>query len=143
MREHVRILGILNIVLGSLGLLVGIGLALFFGGLGIFASMASSDDPDALFAIPILGAVGGIILIALLLFSAPQIIGGIGLLKGQPWARILMIVLSALSLMSIPIGTALGIYGLWVLLNEETVRMFNAPGPPSSPRPPTSEYPSN
>jgi hypothetical protein len=40
-----------------------------------------------------------------------------------------MIVLSALGLMSIPVGTALGIYGLWVLLNEETARMFSSPAP--------------
>lgn len=129
MKDHVRILAILNIVLGSIGLVIGAGLFLFFGGLGIFASLAGQNDPDALVAVPILGAVGGIIFVALLMFSAPQIIGGIGLLKGQPWARILMIVVSALGLMSIPIGTALGIYGLWVLLNEETARMFSAPAP--------------
>jgi hypothetical protein len=128
-RDHVRILAVLNIVLGSIALLIGACLLLFFGGLGVLARVAGHDDPDAFVAIPLLGAVGGIIFVALLLFSAPQIIGGIGLLKGQPWARILMIVLSALGLMSIPIGTALGIYGLWVLLNEETARMFAAPAP--------------
>jgi hypothetical protein len=128
-RDHVRILAILNIVLGSIALLIGGCLLLFFGGLGIFASVAGRNDPDAWIAIPALGAVGGIIFVALLVFSAPQIIGGIGLLKGQSWARILMIVLSALGLMSIPVGTALGIYGLWVLLNEETARLFAAPAP--------------
>jgi len=128
-REHVRILAILNIVLGSIALLIGVCFLLFFGGLGIFASVAGRHDPDAFVAIPVLGAVGGIIFVALLVFSAPQIIGGIGLLKGQPWARILMIVVSALGLMSVPIGTALGIYGLWVLLNEETARLFSAPVP--------------
>jgi hypothetical protein len=129
-KDHVRILAVLNIVMGSLGLLIGICFLLFFGGLGLFAGLAGGDhDPEALLAIPVLGAVGGIIFVAVLIFSAPQIIGGIGLLKGQSWARILMIVLSALSLMSIPIGTALGIYGLWVLLNEETARLFAAPAP--------------
>jgi hypothetical protein len=75
----------------------------------------------------VVGAIGGLIFTVLLIFSAPQIIGGIGLLKMQPWARILVIVLSGLGLLSIPIGTAMGIYGLWVLLNEETVRLFAAP----------------
>jgi hypothetical protein len=128
-REHVRILAILNIVLGSIAMLIGAGFLLFFGGLGVFAGFAGRNEPDAWAAIPVLGAVGGIIFVALLVFSAPQIIGGIGLLKGQGWARILMIVLSALGLMSIPVGTALGIYGLWVLLNEETARMFSSPAP--------------
>lgn len=129
MKEHVRILAILNIVLGSIGLLIGLGLFFMFGGIGMLAGIANSGDPEAALALPVMGAIGGLIFVALLLFSAPQIIGGIGLLKGQPWARILMIVVSALGLLSIPIGTALGIYGLWVLLNEETVRLFSAPAP--------------
>ena len=129
MKDHVRILAILNIVMGSIGLLIGLGLLFMFGGIGMLAGIANSGDPDAALALPVMGAIGGIIFVALLIFSAPQIIGGIGLLKGQPWARILMIVVSALGLLSIPIGTALGIYGLWVLLNEETVRLFGAPAP--------------
>ena len=130
-REHVRILAVLNIVMGSLGLLLGICFLLFFGGLGVFASLAGKSDPDAFMAIPVMGAVGGIVFVALFVFAAPQIIGGIGLLKGQGWARILMIVFSALGLLSVPIGTAMGIYGLWVLLNDETARMFAAPEPVS------------
>ena len=131
MRDHVRILAILNIVMGGIGLLIGAGMLLMFGGIGMLAGAANSGDPEAILAFPIMGALGGLIFVVLLIFSAPQIIGGSGLLKMQPWARILMIVLSALSLLSIPIGTALGIYGLWVLLNEETVRLFAAPAPVS------------
>ena len=58
--------------------------------------------------------IGG--LIALL--SVPGIIAGWGLLAGQSWARILMIVLGALDLLNFPIGTALGIYTLWALLGN-------------------------
>jgi hypothetical protein len=36
-------------------------------------------------------------------------------------------VLSALNLISIPFGTLLGIYGLWVLLNKETEALFASP----------------
>jgi hypothetical protein len=42
----------------------------------------------------------------------------------KPWARILIIVLSALELISIPFGTALGIYGLWVLLTKDGAQLF-------------------
>ena len=102
MRDHVRILAILNIVMGGIGLLIGAGMLLMFGGIGMLAGAANSGDPEAILAFPIMGALGGLIFVVLLIFSAPQIIGGIGLLKMQPWARILMIVLSALSLLSIP-----------------------------------------
>jgi hypothetical protein len=127
MRDHVRILAILNIVLGGLGMLVGLGVMLFLGGLGAFGAAAGSvDNPEAFLAFPIMGAIGGFVFLIMLIFSTPQIIGGIGLLKGQPWARILMIVLSALGLINVPIGTLTGAYGLWVLLNEDTRRMFES-----------------
>jgi len=57
--------------------------------------------------------------------SIPGIVGGIGLLKRKYWARILILVLCFLSLLSIPFGTALGIYGIWILLKSETVEIFN------------------
>jgi hypothetical protein len=125
MEGHVRFLAILNIVFGSIGLLVGTGIFLLLGRIGaIGATAGSAGDTDAFLALPILGAIGGLVFMILFIFSTPQIIGGIGLLKGQPWARILMIVLSAINLINVPTGTVTGAYGLWVLLNEETTRMF-------------------
>lgn len=41
---------------------------------------------------------------------------GWGLLERQSWARLLTLVLAFISLINIPLGTALGIYSLWVLL---------------------------
>jgi len=49
------------------------------------------------------------------------------LLHHQAWARILGIVLSVFSLVSFPFGTALGAYGLWVLLNADGARLFEQP----------------
>jgi len=62
--------------------------------------------------------------------SLPGIVTGIGLLRLRPWARILGIVLSALSLLMVPFGSLLGIYGLWVLLSKDTERLFNAQSAP-------------
>ena len=64
----------------------------------------------------------------MLVLSVPGIIAGVGLLSYQPWARILTIVLSILDLISIPFGTALGIYGLWVLFTTEGARLFEQGG---------------
>ncbi len=55
----------------------------------------------------------------------PGLITGFGLLSWKPWARILGIVLCAIQLIHIPLGTILGIYGLWVLLNSDTERLFS------------------
>ena len=64
--------------------------------------------------------------ILVLICAVPGIVAGIGLLKFRPWARILTIVLSALNLFNVPIGTAVGVYGLWTLLNSETEQLFRS-----------------
>jgi hypothetical protein len=133
MREHVKILGILNIAMSALTALAGIFLLLILGGVGtaITAAGHSGKFPDLenpQIAGPIIGVVGIAIGTFLLALSAPAIIGGIGLLKCRPWSRILMIVVSSLHLLSFPFGTALGIYGLWVLLNEESRRLLESGG---------------
>lgn len=119
MESHVKLLGILHVVLSSLGVLAAVIVLFVFGGLAGIVGM-SDHSSDAAAAIPILGGIGGILFIVILVFSVPGLIGGIGLLKLAPWSRLLMIVLSALDLLNVPFGTALGIYGLWVLTKPET-----------------------
>ena len=126
MADHVKILGILHIVYGILGVLAGIIILLIFGGLAGVVSVAA-HSADALIAVPILGGIGAFIFILLLALSLPGIVAGFGLIEFRPWARMLTIILSALELMSVPIGTALGIYGLWVLLSPGAEQLFRQP----------------
>jgi hypothetical protein len=140
MTTHVKVLGVLYIVFSALGVCA----ALFFGAIIGTASgiVAAQGDADAAMAIPIIGLAGSALVIFLLAVSLPGLIAGIGLLKFKPWARILGIVLSAINLINIPIGTIFGGYGLWVLLSKDTERLFSAgPGSltpsPASPPPTT------
>jgi hypothetical protein len=125
MRDHVRILAYLHIVFGALGLLGALIVLLIFGGAAGIVGMTNPHDPDATrIAIPVIGIVGFAICALIALISIPGIIAGVGLLKFRPWARMLGIVLSALDLLHVPLGTILGIYGLWVLLKPETEQLF-------------------
>ena len=54
------------------------------------------------------------------------ILAGYGLLNYKGWARILTIILAILNLILFPIGTALGIYTLWVMFNDEAKPLFEA-----------------
>ena len=124
MEQHVKILAVLNIILGGLGIVVALLVLVLFGGL---AGVAGSDpNPDAQGGAAVLGLIGGIGFIFIALISIPCVIAGFGLLKFRSWAQILTIVLSVLGLLNFPFGTALGIYGLWVLLNKETKPLFHA-----------------
>jgi hypothetical protein len=123
MESHVKIVGILHIVLSCMGVLAAVVVLLAFGGLaGIVALSDHTGDSAA--TTPILGGVGGILFVIIMAVSVPGLIGGIGLLKMAPWSRILMIVISVIDLFNIPFGTALGIYGLWVLTKPETIAVL-------------------
>jgi hypothetical protein len=136
MAQHVKILGVLHIVFSAFALAGGLALLLLFGGVAGLIG-ATNQSPDSALAIPILGGIGGLLFLFVLAISLPGLIGGIGLLQFKPWARILTIVISALDLVGFPVHTALGIYGLWVLLNRETEQLFVAQAfqPVSPPRP--------
>ncbi len=126
METHVKVLGILYVVLGIMGTLGALVVMVIFGGIAGVVGVAATG-PDAQLAAPVVGAIGTILALFVFLISAPGIIAGFGLLKFQPWARTLTIILSALNLLNLPVGTALGIYGLWVLLSAETERFFATP----------------
>jgi hypothetical protein len=124
MEQHVKIVAILNIVAGSLGILIALGVLLLFGGL---AGLAGADnDSEGPIGAAVLAMVGGVAFFAIALPSVPSIIAGVGLLKFREWARVLGMVASVLHLFNIPIGTALGVYGLWVLSKDETRDLLKA-----------------
>lgn len=126
MITHVKVLAILHIAFGALGLLVAIGMLFLFGGLaGVVGATSQSDD--SVVGMGVLGIIGVIAFFVLLIISLPGLIAGLGLLKFRSWARTLGIVISAIDLLQVPIGTALGIYGLWVLLSNQTEALFRNP----------------
>jgi hypothetical protein len=124
MDTHVRVLGVLFIALGVLGLIFAAFMLISLGGAASIIS-ASADSDDAALAIPILSVVGTALVTLLFAFSLPAIVTGIGLLYFKTWARILGIVLSAIALLGFPWITILGIYGLWVLFSKDTERLFS------------------
>jgi hypothetical protein len=125
METHVKVLGVLYIVLSALGIAAAVFMMLAFGlASGIVG--AAADAHDAAIALPVIGITGTALVIFLFMLSIPGLVTGIGLLKYRPWARILGIVLSAINLIHIPFGTAVGVYGLWVLLNKQTEPLFTS-----------------
>jgi hypothetical protein len=124
MEQHVKILAILYIVIGGLGVVAALVVFGIFGGI---AGMAHAGrNPEAA---PFFVLMGGLAMTIVLAISLPSVIAGVGLLNYRPWARVLTIILSVIHLFSIPVGTALGIYGLWVLLQRETEPLFRQAQP--------------
>ncbi|UCG25817.1 MAG: hypothetical protein JSW55_07455 [Chloroflexota bacterium] len=117
MKQHVNVVAALQIGFGVFKILIAAVLFLIMIGAGLV-----SGDAEALAIVTVVG-----LLIAgfLALTALPAIVGGVGLLKGKNWARVLVIFLAVLDLIDFPIGTAIGAYTLWVLLNNETSELFD------------------
>ncbi|CAN5446689.1 hypothetical protein BH09BAC3_BH09BAC3_32370 [soil metagenome] len=117
MENHKRVLGILYIVSGTLqivGLLIASALINAF-----FPLLAEQADADAqwvlVWIVPFFTTIAVIVVI---FFSIPAIIAGWGLLNSKKWALTLALILGCFKLFSFPIGTALGIYTIWVYTQE-------------------------
>lgn len=119
MERHVSLLGVLYLAYHALGLLCGVLIFGLLSGVGLI-----SGDLQAAGVLTLIGTGIGLFLVVV---SLPGFIAGVGLLKRQPWARVLALVLGFLNLFNVPIGTALGVYAFWVLMNDECAELFRAP----------------
>jgi len=106
-KKQVKAVGVVSIVLGILGVLTIFILAAFLGwGLSNLLNLYSFLAFICLVLIPIL-----------------YFIGGIYLLKYKNWARILLAFLAVMMILGFPIGTGLGIWFLYVLLNNKVKKL--------------------
>jgi predicted Ser/Thr protein kinase len=121
--EHVRLAAIIRIVWGSVGLFgAALVLALFLG-----PPLIEGDRK----ALAILSAFGIPIVMLLVVFGGSNIIAGIGLLKRRPWVKTLVLVMAFLDVAAVPIGTAFGIYTIWVVMKAKAAGLLVPSVPPS------------
>lgn len=118
MKKHVTVVGSIHIGFGILGLMAAVVVLVALS----FARAFVGDDDVAQ---TVLGFLSVSIPILVGAISALGLIAGIGLLIYKPWARYLVIILSIIDCINIPIGTAIGIYSIWVLIQDDTVKLFN------------------
>ena len=118
MQNQVNLLAWLWIGLSAFGIIFALFIFSILAGVALIAR-----DPQAAAIVTFVASAVALFFVVL---SIPGIVGGIGVLRRQRWARILVIVLAAISLVNFPIGTALGIYSLWVLLQRETQELFGS-----------------
>jgi hypothetical protein len=85
-------------------------------GIIVCLGLMFSRDPSSGSALQVVG--GGFIAFSIFYFL-PGFLAGIGLLRGKQWARTVLVALSLLVILLFPVGTALGGFGLWVLLGRD------------------------
>jgi hypothetical protein len=117
---HVRLLSILQLVWGWIGLLLGVStLLLAAGALMIGLTTEGREIPAGVTA-----AAFAVCAVALLVFGVGNAWAGAAIRRRQSYGRLAALVLALPNLFVLPFGTALGIYALWVLLHDDTRTMF-------------------
>jgi hypothetical protein len=140
-KDHNKLLSIFFFIQGGLTLLGGLFIVVVYGILG-GAMLTTSRRNDEQFMGGMFLVMAVVIGAIMLLFAGFYLFGGYKMLKEQKSGRVIGIIGSILSLLSFPLGTALGIYGLWFLLGDlgrglyeqlanEGVR-YTPPPPPNS-----------
>jgi hypothetical protein len=124
MRQHVSLVAALHIGFGILGLLGALAFLMIFR----FAVGYVEYDPIASELIPL---IGNTVMLIIVFISSLGIIGGIGLFSYRPWARILVMIVSAINCLNVPIGTIKGVYSIWVLMQPDTIELFEDSEVPS------------
>ncbi len=138
-KEHNKMVGIFLMAHGGLQGLMMIFLCIIYGVIGSAMLVGGRRGEEQIVGAVFIGVIAMIFVISIL-FVLPQILGGYKLWKEKPGARNWGIVGSIVSLLSFPLGTAAGVYGLWFLFGEEGKRFYlggqpqpmfqNSPSPP-------------
>ena len=116
--EHNKTLATLHFVYGAMHGLTLMGLLLLV--------VVVKFETSAADAISSTWIVVGVVVFVVLLFAVGllPLIVGYGLMKRKAWAKPLALVLAVISLVNIPIGTALGIYSFRFLRSEGGIKLY-------------------
>lgn len=125
MDRHLDVLGLLYVVWGGLFLLAGLtGLALTVGAVAL-AGRAAGDAGMAL-AAGLTAATFGMLAVTALAWGGIHATAGVAVRRHRPWGRAVAVVFGVLDLALLPLGTALGLYALWVLLHDDVRARFRS-----------------
>jgi hypothetical protein len=121
---QVDFLGLLFIVWGLLTALVGVStLALGVGAAALITS-ASYGESGGDVAASVMAVLFTTLALIAILWGAAHVVVGIPLRRHRSWARMTALMLGSVDLLLLPYGTALGIYTLWILLQEDGKSLF-------------------
>jgi hypothetical protein len=134
-KEHNKLLSIFFFIQGGLQVFVGIIMFFVYGGIGT-AMLASARRSEEQAIGGIMMGVGLVVGLFVAVIAAFSLFTAWKILKEKPSGRILGIILSCLCLLSFPLGTALGIYGLWFLLGEQGKQFYEGGGNMANSYPP-------
>jgi hypothetical protein len=121
--SHKKVLGILFVVSATLTIF---GMLMLNAFLSVIFTIAldevNSDDRKIM---ELVGTFAQYVpMFVIVFFSIPTLIAGIGLLARKSWAMLFALIIGCLKLFSFPIGTAIGVYSIWIYSEEQKLKKY-------------------
>ena len=141
--DHNKLLGTLIMVRGGILVLVGFILliGMLGGGMVLMNTGHRHDDHIAGGMMMAGGVIGGLITIGIGLFD---LYTGTKIRRVAPIGRTLGLIVCVMSLFSFPLGTVLGVYGLWFFLGDLGKALYSNGAVPATgydpPQPPPNSW---
>lgn len=143
-KEHAKLLGLFFLIFEGFqifGLIIAALIMVGMSGFMFFEFSRMPQDqgepPPEIF-IGIMGAVFIFVIVINVLLTIPAFVAGYGLRNGKTWAKVWTIIACCLAILSFPLGTALGVYGLWFILGDQGKSYFDNPNGSFNTPPPNS-----
>lgn len=111
MHKEIELLGALHIAISILYTLVFSAIYAVLFSKGFF----TGEESSANIQLVIFAVIGAF----LLLFAIGGVIAALGTIRSRHWAQMMILILGCLDLICIPLGTALGIYTIWIFMHSE------------------------
>lgn len=117
-KSHVSLVAGLHIGYGALKL---VGAVIVFLGMRFAWGFIPEEEEIAM---EVLAALVSILPTVIAVFGIVDVFAGISLFSNRQWSRVLVIAVSVLNCLNIPIGTGIGVYSIWALMQPEVQEMF-------------------
>jgi len=124
--RHITFLIRLTQLWSGFNLGVGLALAAFSVAAATLMVSAREQPPGTEVAAGVTAATLAVVALAAIAWALAHHVAGRGLRARKAWARNFALMLAAFNLLLLPLGTALGLYTLWVLLHEQVGAEFHA-----------------
>ena len=121
MATHVKVVAVIEIVFASL---LALGALVLLFAFGVGTAVTGSQDEVPGFVPGIIASLGLLFVGLLAAVAILGFVGGMGLLNGKRSGKVPTFIFAGLSLLSIPFGTAYGIYAIVILTRPDTDRLL-------------------
>ena len=117
-QDHNKLLGIFHLIQGGLQAFSGLIITVIYGIIGV-VMRTNAQRPEEQMMGTLFVVLGFVIGPIALIMAGVNLTAGYKMIKEKAGARTWGIVASILCLLGFPLGTALGVYGLWFLFGDE------------------------